>query len=288
MRTLTRFFLYSNLLIALCAMTMTWETLYFYTPGRARDAVPLLLFVGLSSLAAYGIHWLLSLTHLHPTPRIQWTRSNFRLMMTVTTASLAGTVVMFWPYRYHWIPVLPAAGLTLIYILPKVDRFRSLRSIAFGKTFLLATTWTYITSVMPLLIQDIPVDGPSLWFTLGRFFLVYTICLLFDHRDVEQDLREGITTLPARISEHQLTLIFFASLAACIFCMVLSLRLSVPDGNTLGTATSVWVLLSRLASPIILVLIFRKAIRSDDDFLYYGILDFLMMFSALLSFGMAF
>lgn len=288
MRALTRFFLYSNLLIAVCAVTMTWETLYFFTPGQARNATPLLIFVGLASLAAYGIHWLLSLTHPHPTSRIDWTRSNFRLMMTVTIASLAGAILMFWPFRLHWMPVLPAAGLTLIYILPKVDRFRRLRSIAFGKTFLLATTWTYITAVMPLLIQQIPLDGPWLWFTLGRFFLVYAICLLFDHRDVEQDLREGLSTLPARINEHQMTFIFFSSLAVCIFCMVLSLRLSVPDGFIMGTATNAWVLLSRLASPLILVFLFKKALHSHGDFLYYGILDFLMMLSGLLSFGMAF
>jgi 4-hydroxybenzoate polyprenyltransferase len=288
MRALTRFFLYSNLLIALCAMTMTWETLYFFTPGLRPETASLLMFVGLACLGAYGLHWLLSLTHTHPTARINWTRKHFRLMMTVTIGSLLGAMILFWSFRQHWLPVLPAAGLTLIYILPKVDRFRGLRSLAFGKTFLLATTWTYITSIMPLLIREVPLEGPWLWFTLGRFFLVYTICLLFDHRDVEQDLRDGLSTLPARINENQLTFIFFASLALCVFCMILSHRLANSSLFTPGHPSNTSVLLFRISSPFILAFLFKKAIRSNDDFLYYGILDFLMMFSGLLSFGMAF
>ena len=299
------FYLYSNLFIASCAALMSWETLHFFADADSSspwkpDGV--VRFVFGSTLFAYGLHWLAGLRSPHQAYRHQWTlRNRFNL----AAMALAGLALL-----WGWIPeiagawriILPAVIVTALYTLPKIDRFRQLRSIAAGKTFLLAASWTYVTAVMPLMLTQSTHSPGWMAFVAGRFFLLYAICLLFDHRDVEEDLAEGLVTLPSRLNRAQLRIVFFTSLCFSALC---TLYPCLFMGDCQPQA-----LIARLAPLLLLGFLFRPAVdrfqrasiapgphdtggRVDwsvfaSDLFYYGLLDFLMMLPAGLSFGMAF
>jgi 4-hydroxybenzoate polyprenyltransferase len=296
------FYLYSNLFIATCAAMMSWETMHFFgttTQGSAdwhADGVVRVIFG--ATLFAYGLHWLAGLRSPHQAYRYHWTRQH---RFNLAAMALAGLALL-----WGWIPeiarawriILPAALVTALYTLPKIERFRGLRMIAAGKTFLLAASWTYVTAIMPMLLTESTLTPSWMAYVAGRFFLLYAICLLFDHRDVEQDRAEGLVTLPSRLTPRQLAIVFYTSLlfSACstVYPCVFLGDCQLP------------VLIIRLSPLALLLFLFPPAIHRfrtasvaplrqeaapgqlRSDIFYYGLLDFLMMLPAALSFGMAF
>lgn len=293
------FCLYSNLFIAGCAAMMSWETLHRFAPGslvpggrsQGWTGAGITTFIFGATVLAYNIHWLAGLRAHHQSYRYRW---SYRHRFTLAGLALAGMAI-----GWGWLPeifaswrvILPSVMVTGLYTMPKINAFRRLRSIAAGKTFLLAASWTYVTAVMPMLLTQTALPPTWMAYAAGRFFLVYAICLLFDHRDVEQDLAEGLVTLPSRLNTAQLRLVFFTSL-------ILS-AISIGYPCLRGHNCNAGMIAAQLAPVAILVLLFRPATarfsaKANDttqqsaDFFYYGLLDFLMMLPALLSFGMAF
>jgi 4-hydroxybenzoate polyprenyltransferase len=287
---MVRFLLYSNLFIALCAGMMTWESLHFFTNDHPNGTQRLLIgFIAASTLLTYNVHWLLSLRSNHDNPRIHWTRHHRGLMIAMALIALPVIMATGWPLRAHWPFLLPAIGVTAIYSLPKTRLFDSLKLKVIAKTSVLALSWTYITTLMPVWMAGGQLTHELVHFTLGRLFLVYHICLLFDHRDVEQDLREGITTLPARISDTQLKMIFFCSIALSILFMLFSFD---PVFHFSLLSSKILLLVSRLLPPLLLALLYKRSTYplhpTPSDILFYGILDGIMMLSALISIMIAF
>jgi 4-hydroxybenzoate polyprenyltransferase len=102
--------------------------------------------------------------------------------------------------------------------------------------------------------------------------------MLFDYRDREEDLEQGLTTLPARISTKTLGILFYI-IVTLFFSTTLLLL------NTGFLFSEILVL---LIPGFILAFLYPRAKRNFSDHLYYFILDGLMMLSALLSILMAF
>ncbi len=105
--------------------------------------------------------------------------------------------------------------LTFLYSAPKVPHatFRWLKKIAIGKTIFLAFVWMYVTTLLPFLIADASKQGwmEAVLLSIYRFFLVYAICILFDHRDREEDRAEGIRSLITSLEEPHLDKLYYAS-----------------------------------------------------------------------------
>jgi 1,4-dihydroxy-2-naphthoate octaprenyltransferase len=131
---------------------------------------------------------------------------------------------------------------------------------------------------MPIWIYGNGWSSTAFLFCLSRFFLIYPICLLFDYRDREEDLEQGLTTLPARISSKALGILFYI-IVTLFFSTTLLLL------NKGFQYTEILVL---LIPGLILAVLYPWARRNFSDHLYYFILDGLMMLSALLSILMAF
>ena len=293
------FLLYSNLFIATCAAMMSWETLHRFDPdsfllrgaGHGWTGAGIITFIFGATLLAYNIHWLAGLRAHHRSYRYRW---SYRHRFTLSGMALVGMAI-----AWGWVPDmiaswrvnLPAILVTALSTLPKIEAFRRLRSIAAGKTFLLAASWTYVTAVMPILLTQTALTTAWIGFVAGRFFLVYAICLLFDHRDVEQDLAEGLVTLPSRLTRAQLRLVFMTSLLlSAISTIYPCLMMGDCHIMSLTPHLSPLVFLCFLFSPAMDRFSAKAgdASQQSSDFFYYGLLDFLMMLSALLSFLMHF
>jgi 4-hydroxybenzoate polyprenyltransferase len=189
-----------------------------------------------------------------------------------------GSVYFFFYLHPYWIQLAIPAFITMIYTAPKISALNKLKSLAFGKTFLLAFTWTYVTVILPLWIYAPEWNKNYLIFFISRFTFIYLICLLFDYRDRKEDKEQGLTTLPSRLSINGLRVVFY-SIMTLFFISTLLL---------LNNGFEVSEILIMLIPGIILFLIFPACTRNFDDYLYYFILDGLMMLSALMSIVMAF
>lgn len=264
------FILFSSLYIAICAVLMTWQTNDILQ--LRYDTMNYYGFVFFSTICSYNFHWYLTPGSPNYSERILWGQRQRKLQLLGCAIGLLGAIWFSIPLLKHWIPVSGAVFLTFLYSAPKVPHktFRWLSRIAIGKTIFLTFVWTYVTTVLPALIAGNTDTLETLYLTAHRFFLIYAICILFDHRDREQDREQGIRSLITWLPDTQLDKLYYGSVfLAAVFALLLAP--SVP----------LFVLFSLLLPVSITAMIKRYAHTHHSDYVYYFFLDGLMMLSAL-------
>ena len=230
------------------------------------------LFVFFSTICSYNFHSYLTDHSVIPSSRIAWIKKNRNVHLALFFIGLAGSGILFFKLLPHWYWLIFSAIITFLYSAPKIPHpfFRALRKVALGKTIFLALVWMNVTTVLPMIISGQPWRNHFTLFIVHRFFLVYTICILFDYRDKEDDKADGIHSLITYMNEKDVLKIFIFSL----FVFALS--------TTLLYAYDYSILsLGLLLTPGIIVgFIYKYAINNFNDLFYYLVLDGLMAFSA--------
>jgi len=270
---LLRFFVYSNLFIAVCAVLMvnqTYQLLIHTMPD------PYFMgFVFFSTICSYSFHWYLSTPSVLSSPRIEWQHRYHSLHLILLIGGIAGSAIFFLYLTKHLFWLLLTAIITFLYSAPKIPNnyFRTLRKIALGKTIFLAGVWMYVTTILPVIVSDKPWQPDFYLFITGRFFLIYAICILFDYRDREDDKLNRIRSLITWMTEKGIRNLFIFSL--CIFTT-----------STVCLLFYHYALLSvflLLVPGIAVAALYNYAVKNFADMLYYLVLDGLMALSALLT-----
>ncbi len=253
---------------------MIWQTsrLLFGSspPGR------LLGFVFFATVCSYNFHWYLTprTGTAAPSRRVYWTHHHKALLFVLYLTGAVGAAVYFF-YLLPWFPALClAALLTFLYSAPKLPQpmFRKLQQIAVGKTIFLAFVWVYVTTVLPLIVAEAHWSVSFVLFTASRFFFTYAICILFDFRDREDDKTQGIRSLITVLGEKSIDRLFWT---AIVLFFLSTFALSFYHFPA-------FYILLLLIPGLILAGLFREAKKNFSDYLYYIVLDGLMMFSTLL------
>jgi 4-hydroxybenzoate polyprenyltransferase len=229
-------------------------------------------FVFSGSVSSYNFHWYLTPPAVeNPGRKIAWNISNRNLHLFFAVTGLLVAGIFGWLLISHW-PWLAITGLaTFLYSAPKIDHpfFIRLRKIAIAKTIYLALIWTMITSFLPIIIQVNQLSSPEVIFFINRFFFIYAICILFDYRDVEWDRKSGIRSLITYFDEKGINRLFWSSMLVVAVTLILLLE------------SLHWTYILALLTPcIILGLLYSRAKSNFSDYLYYFVLDGLMMLSA--------
>lgn len=277
LRSVFNFFLFSSIFIALCAMLMVWQTnailMLRYDCHPSNDYFSYYAFVFFSTICSYNFHWYLTPTDYSTSERLLWGARHKQLQLAFCGIGALGSLYFLWQLKHHWLPLGGGAVLTFLYSAPKLPQkaFVWLRKIAIGKTLFLTFVWMYVTTLLPVLISCTPVTAAAIYFCLHRFFLIYAICILFDYRDVESDKEQGIRSLITYLPARQLFRVYYFSLLLAAVCALLL-------WPTAGTA----VMATLLAPAIITGLLTRNARQNRSDYMYYFVLDGLMMLSALI------
>ena len=267
------FLLFSSIYIACVALLMVWETEEI--AGLSLDRANYFGFVFFSTICSYNFHWYLTPGSEKYSERILWGQRRRRLQLMGCMIGLLGAAWYGLPLLHHWLPLSGAVLLTFLYSAPKVPHatFRWLKKIAIGKTIFLAFVWMYVTTLLPYLIAD--AAKLDFWqvalLCVYRFFIIYAICILFDHRDREEDRAEGLRSLITSLEEPHLDTLYYASLIVSAICAV-----------ALAPALPLFVLFSLLAAVAVVWSVKNYAQTHHSDYDYYFQLDGLMALSALI------
>jgi len=265
------FFIFSSIYIALCAMLMVTQTnKLLHLDYNFRQY---LLFVFFSTLCSYNFHWYL--TPLTPAEelRVRWTQQHKILHLLFFTAGLIGSCIYFFYFTGYFLWMSISVLLTFLYSAPKLPfrPFYLLRKIAIGKTIFLSFVWMYVTTFLPIIFSGKKWQANDILFCISRFFLIYSICIIFDYRDRENDKQEGIRSLITYLNNSGVKKLFNSSL--------LIFGISIFSLHFTGVTLPVTLLL--LIPGVITLSLYNFATRNFSDYLYYFILDGLMMLSAL-------
>ena len=271
---LFRFFIYSNLFIALCAVLMVYQTCQLLL-----HTVPDIYFIGFvffATICSYSFHWYLTPADMEAySPRMEWLSRNRTVHTILFFVGVTGAIVCGLHLLDYWPWLLLSAFITFLYSAPKIPHpyFRVLRKVALGKTIFLALVWMHVTTTLPLLISSQPWKPAFTLFSVSRFFLVYAICILFDYRDREYDRKVGVRSLITWLSERGITILFIVSLL--VFTIFTLGMLSF--GHSF---TTVFIL---LVPGAITAALYQHARKNFSDLLYYFVLDGLMALSSFIS-----
>lgn len=228
-------------------------------------------FVFFSTLALYNFPVLIPENFsAESSERHQWIRTNKKLLVALFlfATTVSGTLLFFLsPEFVLWFA--PVALLALAYFFPQTQ----LRGIAVVKTFIVAFVWTCTTAVFPLLLNSgfdrHCFNGQNGMLLLQNFLFIFPLCLLFNVRDIEEDKRVGVRTLPVIYGVKFTIAVCLIFLAAFLALVILSPSLQDARAG---------LLLSGLLAAILILFASEK--RSD---IYYTLwVDGMILLQAIL------
>lgn len=257
--------------MAVCAVIMITQTNKLFQLHYPKKE--LYFFVSAATICSYNFHWWLTPSTLPGSERIKWTDRHRKVLLGLFIAGLIAALLFSIPLRRHWLPIGGAVIATFLYSAPKIpmNRLKFLRRIAIGKTIFLSFVWMYVTSILPLLISETGWAPKYTIYCISRFFLIYAICILFDFRDREEDIRQGIKSLITYLSERNVMFLFIFSLVV-FFITTTALRFY---------DFSLTVIFILLVPGFITGILYNYSRKHYSDTLYYFVLDGLMMLSSL-------
>jgi 4-hydroxybenzoate polyprenyltransferase len=272
LRKILDFFVFSSLYVALCAVLLIWQTSRLLLGISPPDK--LIGFVFFSTICSYNFHWYLTRYSVNPSRRIQWTHHHRVLHFILYLVGGVGAAVYFFYLTPFIIALLPGILLTFLYSAPKLPQkiFRRLRRLAIGKTFYLAFVWVYVTTVLPIVIAGARWHPSFILFTASRFSFIYACCLIFDYRDREDDRAGGIVSMITLLNEKGIDRLFYGSMTLFFLTSAALSHYHYP---------AFYILLLLIPGAVVTA-IYREAKRNFSDYLYYVLLDGMVMFSSLL------
>ena len=264
--------IFGNIYISIAAVLMSLYTFHIF---EIQTDQSYLLFVFFATLTSYSFHWFLTPdVHSH-SERYIWVNDHKKLLLTLFVTGSAGSAIFLYELRTHFLLLISLALFTFLYSASKipVKPFEYLKRIVIPKTLHLAAAWTIVTVVVPLVITEKKWEPQYTIFMLNRFFLIYSICALFDYRDREEDKIQGIRNLVGLLSFGQIKFLFYVCLILFFITGVI-----LPFHGIHLTELSILLL-----PGIFLLFSFNSSTGSVSDYWYYFYLDGLMMLSSVLT-----
>ena len=204
MRKALDLFFFTNLSVGIVAVALTIETLLLlHIPV---SLTPMMLVIFFATLFEYSLHQILPLNLISFT-YIKISKKEY-IFFTVLIISLSGLLIFGSMLPYRVVPLLFLFALiTLGYSLPVLKiqrRFITLKELPAVKTFLSSLLWALVTVVLPLIYREKEILNIKVMLLLAeRFFFVFSVCMVFDIRDMESDKRANVKTLAVMIGEKQ-------------------------------------------------------------------------------------
>lgn len=271
-RKLADFIVFSSIYVAICAVLMIWQTSRLLL--GISPSTHLLGFAFFATMCSYNFHWYLTPRTASPSRRVQWTNRHKALHIVLYLIGAIGAIGYYCYLTKFTVAIGFAALLTFLYSAPKLPHrlFRGLRRIAIGKTLFLTFVWVYVTAVLPVITAGAPWNGSFYWYVFSRFLLIYAVCLIFDFRDREDDRSQGIVSMVTVLNERNIDWLFTISL---ILFFISSAALSFYNYSAMD-------IIFLLIPGAILAALYPKTKRNYSDYLYYVVLDGIVMLSGLL------
>lgn len=275
MKKLADIILFSAVFITACALAMVAQTVDLF---QLNNLTPFyFLFTAGGTVISYSLHWYFTDTsiNIYNSARYEWTHQHKSLLIPFAIVGLLLSIVSFYFLKNHWVWIAVSVLLAGLYTAPKVPGQFGLflQKIAIAKTIYLALAWTYVTAILPLIINKTPFHFTTICFILHRYFFLYALCIMFDYRDRKEDIKQGIRSLITILSDNNIGLLFYASVTISIITAILY------GGFTNASLNG----LPLCIAPIIAGLLYRKIKKRKNDYLYYFVVDGLMLFSYIIT-----
>jgi 4-hydroxybenzoate polyprenyltransferase len=268
------FFIYSNLLIAVCAAFMIWES---YVILEKPMQVVYMAIGFAATLFVYNIDRLVVLESLGglKSERHEWIVSFARVMVVISALAVIflGISMFYVPLRV--ILFLAHLGfISVAYSVPFMKRNGrriTLRSIKGLKIFLIAYVWVASTVMLPAVGAGLSLlNTDVLLLSVERGLFIFAITLPFDIRDYQSDKKTGVDTIPGMIGVPATRRL---ATVCMLICGIINL-LHYPLHSSI-----LWAKEFSFGSTLLLVYLAKE---EHHEYFFTGLLDGTMLIQALL------
>ena len=263
--------IFGNIYISLCAVVMVQYTNYVFVLDIN---INLFLFVFFATLTSYSFHWYLTPDVHSISERYIWVNDNKHLLLILFSVSFVITLFLFFSFSKFILALSLVSVFTFIYSACKIPLkpFVYLKKIIVAKTAYLALVWTFVSVILPVIINEKSWDFQNTLFCVNRFFLIYPVCLLFDYRDKDEDKKQNIKNIVAILNLKGLKILYYICLSVFFASALVLSRYNIHT----------WQLIILILPGIFLLFSFNYSIRTKSDYWYYFYLDGLMMLSGVI------
>ncbi len=285
-KKLTNFLLYSNILVSLCAALLVSVTQMLLA---APNGIYLEVFTFCATLAVYNFQRIFPFIFGEITEglnqRQQWILKHLSPLILMSSFSLLfATIIYLFRIEYKFQVALMLFPLFLVSFWYAVDlkkafkfpakRFKKLRMVPYLKIFLIGLTWSLVTIGLPLIEAQAPLNNPDVWWLfLERMLFLFAITLPFDIRDMKQDEKYQVLTIPNKIGVKATVRL------SLILLMAFGLLSLLRTWLLPHTAFAAWPL---LISAIITAGIISKANPEKSEYYFSGLVESTMVMQFLL------
>ena len=230
LRSAFDFLLFSNIFMSLCAVAQALVTFHLID-SPPNKIILALLFT--STLGIYNFCILIAPPkepQKSPYLRIRWFFAHYRLMVTFTLISVLSLIPLFFLISMPSRLLLIFSGIiSVCYGLPIFtlgNQKFGLRNIPGLKPFLITVVWVLSTVLLPILeakelhLTSVSMQDTSLLIA-KRFLFVFALTVPFDIRDLFEDNKLGVKTIPVIIGEKRAYLFCSALLVGYVIMLFL-------------------------------------------------------------------
>ncbi|MBC7915125.1 MAG: UbiA family prenyltransferase [Pyrinomonadaceae bacterium] len=206
------FLLFSNIFIALCAVAQACVTYRLLGVECDKHVLGILFF---STLALYNYSMFMSkpaAPHNSPFRRVRWIDNHYRIMITLTLISVLSLLaIVLLLSAASQVLLLFLGVIAIAYNLPLFtlgDQKFGLRNVPGLKLFLISLIWSLSCVLLPIVelsnSQSIVISASDTIILIAkRFLFIAAITVPFDIRDLYQDKRYDLKTIPVILGERK-------------------------------------------------------------------------------------
>jgi len=245
-----KFYVNSSLHVAVSVLSLCHITLHFY---ETKPTMMLQIALFCATVVGYNFVKYFGLAKFH----YRSLTTKLKEIQRISLLCVIGFLVVFFGLKLKVKIMLVVLGIVTFFYANPFETQTPIRKIKGVKVYIIATVWTFVTALIPILDTDVPLQREVYLAMFERFILILILMLPFEIRDLLfDDLK--LSTIPQRIGVKNtkslgyfgiilLALLMFyndafspkASSILLLILLILALHKSDPKNNL--NFTALWV-----------------------------------------------
>ncbi len=201
LKSIFDFILFGNVYVALGCVSLIQSSVIQLRLGNHLIAYSLLTFF--ATILVYNFQRIFykvpENAELNSIRRVWIFKNQNTIKLLIILGFLGASITFFFNDFRVLIYLSPLLVLSLIYFAP----FVQLRKSPWLKLLTLASVWTLVTSVIPILLANTSFTSRDLLHASARFWFMIAICIPFDIRDLQIDKADSVATIPFLLGERK-------------------------------------------------------------------------------------
>lgn len=184
------FYINTNFFVALAVLCLHLSSEILLNNSNCRISV----FIFFATILTYNFQRIVIIQKGIDNKKSLWIKKNKKTIYFTAIFSLAITFILFLNFKLLTQTAIIVCGI-ISFLYPLY-----LRSIPYLKIFIISIVWTFVSTTLLVIENDVNIDLNIYYLHISRFCFVFAITIPFDIRDSVIDFK-NIKTIPIRFGE---------------------------------------------------------------------------------------